>query len=131
MTTTPRLIYCHCAFAQVVPKAVKTGVLNRLCESGIQFRAVADLCELSARRDPELKQLVGTGPVKIAACYPRAVKGLFIAADAPLPQHGVEVHNMRVESADAVAEALLSPDTEHNLPPDKKSLTSEPKIVKP
>ena len=29
-----RILYCHCAYAQVVPKEVKEEVLKRLCESG-------------------------------------------------------------------------------------------------
>ncbi|HWE97179.1 MAG TPA: hypothetical protein VG269_24680, partial [Tepidisphaeraceae bacterium] len=44
----------------------------------------------------------------IAACYPRAVRGLFIAADAPLPEQGIEILNMRTETADQVVSALLT-----------------------
>src|SRR5262249_41360772 len=97
-----RIVYCHCAFAQVVPPEVKQEVLRRLAESGVAFDAVADLCEMSARRDPGMKALAaagGDGGVKIAACYPRAVRGLFIAADAPLAEQGVEICNMRTDSA--------------------------------
>ena len=103
----PRIVYCHCAYAQVVPKAVKEEVLRRLVESGVAFDAVADLCEMSAKRDPMMKQLSQEGSVKIAACYPRAVKWLFSAADAPLPLAGAEVVNMRVETADRVVDAVL------------------------
>jgi hypothetical protein len=104
-----RILYCHCAYAQVVPKAVKEEVLARLSESAVPFDAVADLCEMSARRDPSLKQLAGAGEggVKIAACFPRAVKWLFSAADAPLPEQGVEVLNMRTEPAENVVFAIL------------------------
>ena len=103
----PRIVYCHCAYAQVVPKAVKEEVLRRLVESGVAFDAVADLCEMSAKRDPMMKQLSEEGSVKIAACYPRAVKWLFSAADAPLPLQGAVVVNMRVETADRVIDAVL------------------------
>jgi hypothetical protein len=109
MDTTARILYCHCAYAQVVPKAVKEEVLRRLGESGRAFDAVADLCEMSARRDPALKQLAAGADVKIAACYPRAVKWLFNAAGAPLPQAGIEVVNMRTESAENVVAAVLGP----------------------
>ncbi len=102
-----KILYCHCAYAQVVPKAVKLEVLRRLTTSGTAFDAVPDLCEMSARRDPALQQIAAEGDVTIAACYPRAVKWLFHAAGAPLPDNGVEVLNMRVESADAVASKLL------------------------
>jgi hypothetical protein len=103
-----RILYCHCAYAQVVPPEVKQQVLAKLAESGIAFDAVADLCELSAKRDPAMAQLASGGPVKIAACFPRAVRGLFIAADAPLPADGVEIHNMRTATAEQVIEGLLN-----------------------
>ena len=101
-----RILYCHCAYAQVVPKEVKEDVLKRLCASGAAFDAVADLCDMSARKDPALRKLVEGGDVTIVACYPRAVKWLFHAAGAPLPKEGVEVLNMREQSADDVMNAL-------------------------
>ena len=101
-----RILYCHCAYAQVVPKEVKEDVLKRLCASGAAFDAVADLCDMSARKDPALKKLVENGDVKIVACYPRAVKWLFHAAGAPLPKEGVEILNMREQSADDVMRSL-------------------------
>ncbi len=107
-TSPPRIVYCRCAYAQVVPPAVKDEVLRRLNEADVAFDAVADLCELSAKADPALKQLTAGGPVRIAACFPRAVRWLFHAAGAPLPATGVEVLNMRTESAENVAAALLS-----------------------
>ncbi len=84
MSAAPRILYCHCAYAQVVPPEVKAAVLKRLAEAGVAFEAVADLCELSARKDPALQRLAAGGALKIAACYPRAVKWLFSAAQAPL-----------------------------------------------
>lgn len=107
MSNAARIIYCHCAYAQVVPKAVKEEVLQRLLDSGIAFDAVADLCEMSAKRDPMLKQLGDGTEIKVAACYPRAVRWLFAAAEAPLPPEGIQVLNMRVETADHVVYALL------------------------
>jgi hypothetical protein len=96
----PALLYCHCQYAQVVSPEVKAAVLKKLCESNLPFEAVPDLCEWSARRDPSLKRLAAAGPVKIAACFPRAVKWLFAAANAPLPLGATEVLNMRNQSAD-------------------------------
>ncbi|HUG54160.1 MAG TPA: hypothetical protein VMR21_11180 [Vicinamibacteria bacterium] len=106
----PRLLYCRCAYAQVVPKEVKDAVLERLAGAGVTFEAVPDLCEMSARRDPRLGELAASGDLRIAACYPRAVKWLFSAAGAPLPGQGVEVLNMRTAPADEVAAALLAPE---------------------
>jgi len=119
MTTPPRILYCNCTYAQVVPKEVKEAVLKKLCNSGVSFDAVADLCEMSARRDPSLKRLADGGAVKIAACYPRAVKWLFHAAQARLPADATEVHNMRVRSAEDVCAALFNPELEPNLPSGK------------
>jgi hypothetical protein len=103
-----RILYCHCAYARVVPEPVKEEVLERLSASGAPFDAVADLCELSARRDPALGRLAAAGAeIRIAACFPRAVRWLFAAAGAPRPEDGVEIRNMRVESAAEVAAAIL------------------------
>lgn len=107
MTEQARILYCHCAFANVVPKAVKEEVLLQLTSSGVAFDAVADLCELSAKKDPCLQQLANGGPLKVAACYPRAVKWLFSAAGAPLPADGVDVVNMRTETAENVVKAVF------------------------
>ena len=116
---SPRILFCNCTYAQVVPADVKAAVLRKLCESGVAFDAVADLCELSARKDPSLAALANSGPVKIAACFPRAVKWLFHSAGADLPADETEVLNMRVQGADAVCEALFSPDLKPNLPAGK------------
>lgn len=104
---SPKLLYCRCAYAQVVPQSVKDGVLARLCESGTSFESVADLCEMAAHRDERLKAFAGTTPIRIAACYPRVVRGLFRQTDTPLPEEGVEILNMRVQSIDEVAAGML------------------------
>src|SRR5690349_23375322 len=114
--THPRILYCNCTYAQVVPKEVKDAVLKKLCDSGVAFDAVADLCEMSARRDPALQRLAEGGAVKIAACFPRAVKWLFHQAGAPLPLDAAEVLNMRVQNAAEICDALLSAELKPNLP---------------
>jgi hypothetical protein len=126
--STPRILYCHCQYAQVVPVEVKEAVLRKLSDSGIAFDAVADLCELSARQDPSLKELAA-GPVKIAACFPRAVKWLFHTAKADLPLDSAEVINMRVESADNIIAALFKPELTPNLPAGKVSNLPKPAAV--
>ena len=122
--SAPRILYCHCAYAQVVPPEVKAAVLKKLCESGVSFEAVADLCEMSARKDSALKRLAEGDSIKIAACFPRAVKWLFHTAQAPLPVNGTEVLNMRVQSAEEVGAALFSPDLKPNLPAGKETKPS-------
>ena len=107
----PRLLYCRCAYAQVIPADVKDAVLAGLTESGEAFEAVPDLCEMAARRDPQLAQLAAeTSPLKIAACWPRAVRGLFTQAGATLPKTGVTVHNMRTDSAEDLLAGMQTAD---------------------
>ena len=105
MEPSPRILYCHCAYAQVVPPGTKAAVLGRLSASQASFAAVPDLCEMSARRDPALADLASDPDVTIVACYPRAVRWLFSAAGTPLPE-GVHVLNMREASADEIAHEL-------------------------
>ena len=131
MTKAPRILYCHCAYAQVVPKEVKEGVLKELCEAGVAFEAVADLCEMSARHDSALKRLAADGSVKIAACYPRAVKWLFAAAKAPLAVESTQVLNMRTQSAAEITDALMSLELQPNLPPDKGVAPAAANLARP
>lgn len=108
--STTRILYCHCAFAKVVPAETRTAVLNGLSAAGVEFDAVPDLCEMAARGDVRLRELAASAPgatLSIAACYPRAVKWLFAAAGAPLSDEQVRVCNMRVDAADVVLHGLL------------------------
>lgn len=125
-SSPPALLYCHCKYAQVVPPEVKAEVLERLCQSALPFEAVPDLCELSARRDPALRRIAGAGPVKIAACFPRAVKWLFAAGGAPLAADTTEVLNMRVQPAADVVASLLSEELKANLPAGKAVASDAP-----
>ena len=113
--SAPRILYCHCQYAQVVPKEVKAAVLHSLCDSGVAFDAVADLCEMSARKDPALKELAA-GCVKIAACFPRAVKGLFHQCAADLDPAQAEILNMRTLTAAEVTARLAADDVQPNVP---------------
>ena len=124
--SAPRILFCNCTYANVVPPEVKAAVLRKLCESGVAFDAVADLCELSARKDATLASVAQGGPVKIAACFPRAVKWLFASAGAPLPVDSAEILNMRVQPADEVVAALFSQGLQPNVPAGKVTATDAP-----
>ncbi len=107
-----RILYCHCAFSRVVKEEVKSAVFAGLASSGQAFDAVPDLCELAARQDPALHRLAaGRRPVEIVACYPRAVRWLFHAAEADLPEDNVRIHNMRAEESTTILERLLKEDS--------------------
>jgi hypothetical protein len=112
----PRVLYCRCAYAQVVPQETKDGVLRGLCEQAEAFESVADLCEMSAQRDGRLKNLAAAGPLKIAACHARAVRWLFHAADAPLDLAQTEVVNMRELTAAEALARLAAPDLQSEEP---------------
>ncbi len=102
-----RILYCHCAYAKVVPPQTKTAVLEGLSRANVAFDAVPDLCEMAARKDPQLAALAGSGPLCIAACYPRAVRWLFSSAGVTLAEGSATVLNMRTEPAETVLAGLL------------------------
>ena len=121
----PVLVYCHCQYAQVLPEDVKRAALKHLSDSGEPFEAVPDLCELSARRDPALARIASAGPVKIAACFPRAVKWLFHSGGAPLSLDHTEIINMRTLAAAQVG-SVLKADLAPNLPTGKVTAGDHP-----
>jgi NAD-dependent dihydropyrimidine dehydrogenase PreA subunit len=98
-----RIVYCHCAHADVVPPEVRAGVLRGIAAAGAPVLAVPDLCERAACRDPALARIAGGGPVTILACHERTVRWLFAAAGAALPEAGVEIVNLRATPAEALA----------------------------
>ena len=101
-----RVLYCHCAFAQAVPRPVKQDVLRALTDAGDDFDAVADLCEMSARKDPALKEFAACEHLTLVACYPRALRWMFDAAGAPLDESRLRVLNMRAATAPEIVAAL-------------------------
>ena len=110
MSTPATILYCRCAYAQVVPTGVKNEVLQKLCDSNASYETVSDLREMAAHRDPRLQAIASCGGLRIAACYPRAVKGLFQQAGSPLPAD-TEILNMRTQTAQEIADALLHTDS--------------------
>ena len=123
----PTIIFCQCKYAQVLPEPVKTAALKALTESGQTFELVDDLCELSARRDATMARIASSGAVKIAACFPRAVKWLFHAAGTPLREDQAEVVNLRSLSAEQAQTAVLNPAISPNIPPGNSVREDGPK----
>jgi hypothetical protein len=109
MPDSPQILYCRCAYAQVVPNGVKNAVLENLSACGQSFESVSDLCEFAAHRDPrlaELQQRARDHGLQIVACYPRVVKGLFKQAGAELPNTNVTFLNMRTQTAEEITNQL-------------------------
>ncbi len=109
MKSPSPILYCHCAYANAVSAEVKHEVLRHLVESGMPFNAVADLCQLSAAKDPALEQFAAQPGLQVVACYPRAVRGLFAAAGTPLPDGDTTILNMREDNAQAIIERVFNP----------------------
>jgi hypothetical protein len=87
---------------------VKQEVLAGLAASNLEFEAVPDMCEMSARRDARLAEWVESGDtLQIAACYPRAIKWLFSAAGVELPEERVKIWNMRELPASDIVTSIL------------------------
>ena len=75
-------------------------MLRRPGDAGVEFEAVPDLCEMSARGDPRLRELAAAAPLQdrrlLSARGEVAVRGRGRAAARPA---ACEVWNMRVEHA--------------------------------
>ena len=102
MTNFPQIVYCHCKYAAIVPENTKQEIIRYLTQSGSEFLAVPDLCEMASRCDPTMKSLASQENVIIIACYPRAVQALFESADAALKKGNTTVLNMRTETAESI-----------------------------
>lgn len=110
MCPSVRILYCHCNYADVVPKTAREEVLAGLNQARVEFVVVPDLCELAAQHDPLLKELANGDKVKILACFPRAVRCLFNSAGVELGEDKVEILNMRTDSPDRILQAVLEND---------------------
>ncbi len=103
----PHVVFCSCAYYETIPQAVKEQVFSSLCDAGITVEAVADLCGMAANRHPRLGHWAQTDPLSIVACFPRAVRWLFEAAGTPLNPQRTRLFNMRTQSPEEIANAIL------------------------
>ncbi len=104
------VLFCNCVHYDVIPQATREQVLGFLGQSGMEFEAVADLCGLAASRDPRLREWSQTPSPAIVACFPRAVRWLFHAADVPLSQERVRFFNMRTQPPEEIIRELMKDD---------------------
>ncbi len=95
------IIYCDCAWYDIISEDVKGPVLESLKDGGARFVAVADLCKMAAKKDPVLKEWAKADSVKIAACFPRAIRCLFDFAGAKLSEDAV-IYNMRTQTGEEI-----------------------------
>ena len=85
-------------------------VLCTLKDADIAFDVVDDLCGLAAKQDKILHQWSKASNLRIAACFPRAVKWLFQRASASLNPEA-EIINMRNTDAESIVKSLLTDTT--------------------
>ncbi len=69
-----------------------------------------------------MRRFASSGDLRIAACFPRAVRWLFHAGGAPLPASGVEVLNMRAQGVEDIISRLLA----EVAPQEDRSLETAP-----
>ena len=103
---TEHIVYCNCTYAKVIEADVKQSVLSRLSATGKEFIAVPDLCEMAAKKDPQLAEIFSAEKVSLIACYHRAVKGLCHSAGIEWQDEAVDVINMRESSAAEIMEQI-------------------------
>jgi NAD-dependent dihydropyrimidine dehydrogenase PreA subunit len=103
----PRVVLCACAHYEIIPRASREQILAALQENGVVTEVVSDLCGLAANRDPQLKTWFDGAALTIVACFPRAVRWLFHAAGAPLPNGQVRLLNMRTQSPEEIIRELM------------------------
>ncbi|MFH1747622.1 MAG: ferredoxin family protein [Planctomycetota bacterium] len=121
MRDTCEILICSCTHENVIPAAVRDEVRRELQAAGVAFREI-DFCALAARRDPILKRIAEAGGVRVAACYPRAVKWLWHAAGMPISEDRLTLLNMRARDAAQVVAGLLADLPAGNVPSDEQQV---------
>ncbi len=106
MRPRPVILFCKCSHYKTIPDEVKSRVLAGLENAGVRLELIDDLCRLAARKDPQLERWAASENLRIAACFPRAVKSLFNAAQTPLPETA-RVFNLRAGDPQNISAQLL------------------------
>lgn len=111
----PPLLVCRCAFRDdVIPPATRAGLEDALRGKAVLF--VDDLCAQVAGRAAWLQDIAAQDSPVVIACQPRAVRALFDAADAPLPD-AARLHNARTSTPGEILQALGDiPDASEDTP---------------
>jgi len=111
MSNTATILYCNCAYYDIVPQSAKSRVIKAIKDSDLAVEAVTDLCKVAASDGSKLQYWAGLDNLTIVACYPRAVRWLFHRAGAALKQDNTRFLNMRTQNPDEIIESLLTDDT--------------------
>lgn len=103
---TTQILVCRCAKARLIPSETIAGLDDALSETDVDIVFVDDLCGLAADRDSRLAALCASGPLHIAACYPRAVRWLLHSAGVEVEGRELVVYNLRERQASEVMSEL-------------------------
>ncbi len=109
MNSVSKIIYCHCAYAKIIDENKKMEVLKELAQIEQSVDFVPDLCEMSAKNDPKLKEIFDDTPTCVIACYKRSVKWLLHNRDVKWNEDHYQVLNMREDTADEIISKIKSP----------------------
>jgi len=115
MKNTRLSIYCNCSYADIISEDMRSSVLKKITStSDNSLMVLPDLCQLAARKDPLLQKISDAADgIRIAACYPRAVKWLLEAAGVELNDKQVEYLNMRQATTAETIDFLCNKDKNH------------------
>ena len=99
------ILYCGCAYSDVVPSQTKAKVLGALEGAGIRFKIVGDLCGAAANEREFLQKAAQENALKVVGCFERAMKWLFEWAGVDTSE--IEFYNMRTGDADTIIQSLM------------------------
>ncbi|HCE42247.1 MAG TPA: hypothetical protein DET40_01700 [Lentisphaeria bacterium] len=100
-----KILYCDCAYYDIIDGKKKQSVRSALASSGMDFVAIPDLCQVAAKEKSLLKGIASSGELAVVACHHRAVKSLFDYAGAD-KKTKLQVFNMKTSSAAEILRKL-------------------------
>jgi len=98
-----KVLFCHCAYTDILPYSKKRAVLCSLANADVDLIEVKDLCELAARKDPDLIQHLMADELTVIACHHRAVRWLLESAGVDQPER-IDLLDMRTSDAESILE---------------------------
>ena len=96
-----KILICKCSYSNIIPDQIKEQVEKIIRGNSYESVITVDLCGLAARKDAVLQDIAKSEALIIFACYPRAVKSLFSAAELSLPEN-TKFFNMRTQVIEEV-----------------------------
>lgn len=102
------ILFCGCAYSDVIDAETKRKVLGALEASELRFRIVSDLCRAAAFERDFLIKLAEENTLKVVGCFERSIKWLLEWAG--VDSGGIEFFNMKTNSAEDIISSLIGRD---------------------